>query len=286
MAFAHISGLDHAVVMVRDLDAAADAWSRLGFTVSARGVHSTHVGSANHTVMLDGDYVELMGILRDTETNAIPRKFLAARGDGIERIALKTDDAAAAVQELQAAGMAATGPFSFGRPVPMEDGSAVEARFRIARWPEGVAPAGVRLFVCQHETPAAVWQPELLAHANTATRIRRVEIVSPDPAADAAAMARALGSFTVPGVEGVHVVASGAKRAALVFLPPAIFAARYPAVPAAAIPERGAMSLVFAVRDRMAALKALGPGAAQYAGDRLYVLPAMASGTVLVFEQG
>lgn len=286
MAFQHISGLDHAVIMVRDLGAAADAWVRLGFTVSARGEHSAHVGAANHTVVLDGDYVELLAVLRETDSNVIPRAFLAARGDGIERLALGTDDAGLAAVELRGAGQDATGPFSFSRPVPLDDGSTTEARFRIARWPADATPAGVRLFACEHLTPEAVWIAELQEHANTATHIRRIEIISTDPAGDAAAMAAAIGSFTVAGLEGVHIVASGKKKAALVFLPREIFAARYPAVPAASIPDKGAMSLVFAVRDRMAALKALGPGAAQYANDRLYVLPSMASGAVLVFEQG
>ena len=45
------------------------------------------------------------------------------------------------------------------------------------------------------------------------------------------------------------------------------------------------MSLVLTVKDRLAALTALGPGAAQYHNDRLYVLPALATGTVVAFEQ-
>src|SRR5262249_4145379 len=42
VALKNIIGIDHAVVMVRDLDKAADNWKRLGFTLSPRGTHSAH----------------------------------------------------------------------------------------------------------------------------------------------------------------------------------------------------------------------------------------------------
>ncbi len=73
--------------MVRDLDLAAEMWKRLGFTVSPRGTHSAHMGSGNHTIMLDPDYIELLGVLAATDLNAPARAFLAQR-EGIERIAL------------------------------------------------------------------------------------------------------------------------------------------------------------------------------------------------------
>ena len=39
MAIASVVGLDHIVVVVRDLDAAAQRWRKLGFTLSPRGLH-------------------------------------------------------------------------------------------------------------------------------------------------------------------------------------------------------------------------------------------------------
>ena len=38
MALKNVVGIDHAVVMVKDLDKAAENWKRLGFTVSPRGL--------------------------------------------------------------------------------------------------------------------------------------------------------------------------------------------------------------------------------------------------------
>ena len=40
MPLKHILGADHVVVTVRDLDAAAAQWKKLGFTLSPRGTHS------------------------------------------------------------------------------------------------------------------------------------------------------------------------------------------------------------------------------------------------------
>ena len=58
-----LEGLDHIVVMVHNLDDAAERWRSLGFTLSPRGTHSAHLGTGNFTIMFDVDYVELLGIL-------------------------------------------------------------------------------------------------------------------------------------------------------------------------------------------------------------------------------
>src|SRR5262249_11203629 len=87
VALKNVIGIDHAVVMVKDLDKAAENYKRLGFTVSPRGTHSAHMGSGNYTIMFDPDYMELLGVLAPTEQNAPARAFLEKRGEGIERIA-------------------------------------------------------------------------------------------------------------------------------------------------------------------------------------------------------
>jgi hypothetical protein len=56
----NIIGIDHAVVMVKDLDKAAENWKRLGFTLSPRGTHSAYLGSGDYTIMFDPDYMELL----------------------------------------------------------------------------------------------------------------------------------------------------------------------------------------------------------------------------------
>ena len=94
---ASLEGLDHVVVMVHDLDAAADRWRALGFTLSPRGTHSAHLGTGNYTIMFGTDYVELLGVLQGTALNAPSRGFLQRRGEGIERAAFTTRNAAEGV---------------------------------------------------------------------------------------------------------------------------------------------------------------------------------------------
>ena len=53
-------GLDHIVHAVRDLDAAAELYRRLGFTVGARNKHPW--GTHNHIVQLPGFFIELLTV--------------------------------------------------------------------------------------------------------------------------------------------------------------------------------------------------------------------------------
>ena len=165
----------------RDLDAAAANWKRLGFTISPRGTHSAHMGTGNYTIMLDPDYIELLGVLTDTEHNAPARAFLANR-EGIERVAFTAVDSADGAEEIRARGYEPIGPTDFERPVTMPDGSVSAAKFTTFQWPVAEAPGGLRIFACQHKTRETVWIPELMKHANGAQRLKQVLIASPEPA--------------------------------------------------------------------------------------------------------
>src|SRR5882762_9662448 len=177
--------------MVRYLDKAALNWKHLGFTVSPRGTHSAHMGSGNYTIMLDPDYIELLGVLTPTEHNAPARAFLDKR-EGIERIAFTAVDSADGAEEIRARGYVPLGPTDFERPVTMPNGTLSAAKFRTFQWPVAEAPGGVRIFACQHKTRETVWIPELMKHANGARRLKQVLIVSTEPAEDAAHLGRLL----------------------------------------------------------------------------------------------
>ena len=180
VALKNVTGIDHAVIMAKDLDKAAESWKRLGFTVSPRGTHSAHMGTGNYTIMLDPDYLELLGVLTPTELNAPARAFLDKR-EGIERIAFTAVDAAEGAEEIRARGYAPVGPTDFERPVTMPDGTRSAAKFRTFQWPVAEAPGGVRIFACQHKTRETVWIPELMTHANAAKRLKQALLLAPDP---------------------------------------------------------------------------------------------------------
>jgi hypothetical protein len=169
VALKNVIGIDHAVVMVKDLDKAAENYRRLGFTVSPRGTHSAHMGSGNYTIMFDPDYMELLGVLNPTEHNAPARAHLEKNGEGIERIAFTAVDSADGAEEIRARGYPPVGPTDFERPVTMPDGTVSAAKFRTFQWPTAEAPGGVRIFACQHKTRETVWIPELMKHASGAS---------------------------------------------------------------------------------------------------------------------
>jgi catechol 2,3-dioxygenase-like lactoylglutathione lyase family enzyme len=278
----NIVGIDHAVIMVRDLDRAAANWKRLGFTVSPRGTHSAKMGSGNYTIMLDPDYIELLGVLADTEHNAPARASLAKRGEGIERIAFTAVDSAAGAEEIRGRGYAALGPTDFERPVTMPDGNPAAAKFRIFQWPIEEAPADVRIFACQHKTRDAVWIPQLMKHANEARRLRQVLVVSPEPAKDAAHLSRLIDQAVRVETDGAIAVSSGSDRADFIFITRDDLGRQYPGVSLEGLPERGGAGLVLATSSLNAAEGAAGNVAIR-SGGSVCVPPHHANGTLLVF---
>lgn len=285
MALAHIQGLDHVVVLVRDLSAAAAAWGGLGFTVSPPGRHSPHKGTGNHTLMLGEDYVELLGILADTPLNVADRSGLAEHGEGVDRAAMRTDDAEGGLAAVRALGLAATGPQAFSRPVELPGGGTAEAAFRTFDWPPESSPGGLRLFACEHRTPEAVWIPELTRHANSARGIARLEMLSAHPDAEASEMARLIGSDAEPCPDGAWRVTTGSGRADLVFLDPSLLATRHPGVPVVDSRSAGAAALVLRVESLDAVLGCV-PAAIRTGEHRLSVPPEAATGVLLAFEEG
>ena len=279
----HIIGLDHVVVVARDLERAARDWRALGFTLSPRGTHSAHLGTGNYTIMLGDDYVELLGVLSPTAHNAPTRDWLARR-EGVERAAFTTTDADAGAAELRARGVAATDPMDFGRPVELPDGASTQARFRTFNWPLDERPAGLRLFACQHLTRSAVWIPELQRHANTATGIARLELLSGDPGGAARNMSRLIDRPAARRDDGAWQVPSGSGRGDFVFVDREGLARRYPGVDTDGLGDEGVAALVLRVRDAGLAARALKDVPALACAAGWAVPPARASGLVLVFE--
>jgi hypothetical protein len=205
-----IGGVDHCIVLVRDLAAAREAWERLGFRTSPRGVHSARMGTANHTIMLADDYVELLGVLGETEENLRWRERLAGAGEGLVAIALRLFDAKAAHAEVAGRGHAPLPLLHFGRAVALPGPGSVEARFDVFHLPSPISPE-CRLFFCRHLTPGATWPPGSTEHPNGAVAIESFTIAADDPQAAAEATASLLGR-QVTQAEGMAAVETGRAR--------------------------------------------------------------------------
>ena len=196
----HIKGIDHVVITVRDLDSSQDTFMRMGFTLTPRGHHT--LGSQNHCVMFGQDYFELLMVPQRLPGREYYYDF-ARIGDGLAAVALKTDNARGAYGELAAAALAPSEPVDFSRPVPLPEGMK-SAAFRITQLGLEQTPGG-QVFLCQHFTRDVVWRPEYQAHANTATGLAALAILSHDVPATAEAYERLfdIKAMTIP--EGLLV---------------------------------------------------------------------------------
>src|SRR6202158_4747448 len=162
----------------------------------------------------------------------------------------------------------------------MPDGPLVGAKFRIFQWPLSEAPAGLRIFACQHKTRETVWISELMKHANGAKRLRQALVVSPEPAKDAAHLARLIDREVKAEPDGAIAVPSGSDRADFIFLTKDQLGRRYPKISLAGLPERGGAGLVLATSDLAAAEKAAGSSGVR-SGAAICVAPAAANGALL-----
>lgn len=243
-----VKGVDHVFLLVHDLERSRGQYERLGFTISPRGLHSQDKGTANHTIMFPQDYIELLGIVAQVPGNAARRDMLQRDGEGMRAIACRIDEARAAKQALSALDLP-TGPVGdFERPVTLPDGTTAPAAFSAVAFENSLLPFGT-VFMCQHKTPETVWLPELLHHANGAVALSGLIAQSPDPAEDAARLARLFAAGRATPVTGGAVVETGHRSASVSILSPQALQERYPGMDLNGLPARGLAGTVVRVAD-------------------------------------
>lgn len=206
---AHVDGIDHVVILVRDLDLAEETYSRLGFSLSPRGYHS--LGSQNHCLMFQRDYVELLAVPKPHPVMQSFMDFLAV-GEGVGAIALATKDANGLAGSLNKSGIQAEAPVDFSRPVELPGGTR-EAKFRIVQLPAQATP-GCRMFACQHFNRDVVWRPDYLTHPVGVTGLAAVGVVAADAAPVVAAYEKVLDEKSSKITEG-RLVKTGSAPIAI-----------------------------------------------------------------------
>jgi catechol 2,3-dioxygenase-like lactoylglutathione lyase family enzyme len=220
------TGIDHCMIVVRDLDAAAARYRRLGFSLTPRGIHSAYMGTGNHCIMFQEDYLELLGVLTATDANFARLKSLERDGEGLKELALAGQSADAAREAFAAAELDPLPAIEFSRPVDLPTGPR-EAKFRVTRLPYNRLP-GLNLFMCQHYTRNLVWLPQYQSHANGVCAIAGLVVCVADPASAAQPYAKLLAtSVAGTGDGGARV---GIGQAELRFVTPAALATRFPNV--------------------------------------------------------
>ena len=279
-----VKGVDHAFLLTDDLDAAADQWRRLGFTLSPRGTHSVEKGTANHTIIFQRDYFELLGVLTPVPGNLHQRETLARDGAGLRAIANRIGDAHEAREALAALGIKTDPVGEFSRPLPLPDGGTGTAAFATTPFSAGEAPRGY-IFMCQHKTPDMVYRPELQAHANTARALAGIVAVTDAPEAEAQGFARLYAAGAVGAINGGFKVTTGPDSAPILLLTPAAAAARWSPEAVAATPAGGFAALRIAVTDAAAARAVIeGAGLRTHSGPGgFWVGPQDAAGAIVEF---
>lgn len=219
-----VKGLDHVVVMVDGIDAAEAAYRKLGFQVQPRGFHKK-LGTANHLMIFDTDYFEILGIVEDTEFNAERREWLKG-GGGLANVALATDGADVAYEAFKAAGLNPDAPLFFDRAVEVA-GKTELAKFRTVRIPKDNMPV-VGFFVCEHQTPEFVYRPEWAAHPNGARGILGVTVIAEQPAKWIPELEKYFGPGSVKREGEGLVVDTGTQP--IRYMTPKDYAVRYPGI--------------------------------------------------------
>ena len=280
-------GVDHVIHAVRDLDAAAELYRRLGFTVGARNRHAW--GTHNHLVQLPGFFVELLTVAEPEKLGSdglsalfgtFNRIFLKDR-EGLSFLMLESGDAAKAAARFRSAGIAVSDAMRFEREGKRPDGSAVKVGFSLAFARDGKAPA-VGFAVCQQHFPENFWNPAFQQHANTASSLEAAVLVADKPAEHRAFLAAFAG--------GVSATSSGISaatpRGEISVMDAGAFARHFGTEPPDTSRSARLAALRFRVRDRAALNAALKAGgiAARAEPSKIVVGPEIALGATLVFD--
>ena len=194
--------LDHVALLVRRLDDAADAFRRMGFTLSHRSLHEGQLepggqrlawGTAGHCVTFGQGYLELVAAASDTEYG----QEVAARArkrQGVHLLALATGDLAGLRTSL------------VGRVSGIED-----PRFLVREWPIGeeTRPAAFKmaqldnrfwpeadLALVEHRSANVIWRHDLPMHGNGARALSFVTVAAREPVKSRERYARLLGPST------------------------------------------------------------------------------------------
>jgi hypothetical protein len=182
--------LDHVIVAVADLDAAAARFEDdYGLTALVGGRHRG-LGTGNRIVPLGDSYVELMAVVDESEPSPLASWVAStcAPGDRLGAVCLRTDDIDDVATRLGTPALA----MSRTRP----DG--VELRWKLAGLDEMLEQPGLPFFIQWEVEPGDFPGRAPVRHRTQARGLGWVEL-----AQDAAVLDRRLGGFD-PGIRRVE----------------------------------------------------------------------------------
>lgn len=285
-----LRSLDHLVLGVRDLDAAARFYERLGFLVGARNRHPW--GTENRIVQFPGTFLELITVGEGAEPPPHrPRRFsfgafvraALARREGVSMAVLESHDAKADAAAFRAAGAGDFEPFSFERKGRRPDGTELRIAFTLAFARDRAAPR-CGFFTCQQHAPQNFWNPAFQSHPNGATGLAAIAMLAENPT-DHHIFLEAFTGQRSPQSSSLGVIAH-LPRGRFELLTPRAAADLYGERSFARLAAPRFVGFAVAVKDLSALERRLVDAGipARRVGARLVVPPAAAFGAAIAFE--
>lgn len=175
-----ITGVDHVVILVNDLEEGIRQYQQLGFTVTPGGKHPRYTHNALVSFD-DGTYLELLAFYEQAAAGEEPHRWSRHQttGGGLIDFAVASDDLAGDVAGLKQRGLDYAGP---------SDGARQRLDGQQIAW-KTAAPQGDNVgalpFVIQDVTNRGLRVPggEATQHANGVRGIRSLAIATRDVAA-------------------------------------------------------------------------------------------------------
>lgn len=278
-----IREIDHLLTHVRDLDAAASTFRRMGFTLSPLS-RIEAMGISNHLVLMQqgipgfANYIELMSAHDRTRLPPPMAKVLSGP-EGIKSMVLGTGDAVAAQKAMLKHGFAAAPPIHVKREWRIAPGQSVFPEFDVLMPVE----APLAFNACRYFNVDLYLRPEWLVHANGAQRVASVFAV----AADADAVGRRYGDlFEAPTRQSADAVRTTPGRVELEVMSAAAAARRF----GLTLPEpREAAYLGYLVEvaslDVLRSCLVAGKVACRDIGGTICVDPADGFGNLIAFKE-
>lgn len=162
-----LTGIDHVVIVVENLENATAKYQALGFTVVPGGQHPT--GTHNALIgFSDGSYIELLAFQREAPEHRW--WYWKERGGGIADVCARTTDMMSDIHRYRGADIEIEDPSPLSRLRP--DGYLLKWHLAIPESPiTGIFP-----FLIEDETPREERVPRQINHANKVTGISEVAI--------------------------------------------------------------------------------------------------------------
>jgi len=285
--------LDHLVLPAGSLDTVRSRMASLGFVVAPTGIHP--FGTENACVFFaDGTYLEPLVVGNEqaiTQAIAAGNVFIARDRlyrerlgeEGFSAVVLGTGDADADHRRFVDAGLSAGDMLSFSRAFTDTNGKSDTASFKLAFAADKEARDAF-LFACERVNPPKIDRTALQAHANGVTGIVEVIAVSDAPSARIEPVSVAAGSVAArleAGDEAVRL-----PNAILRVVTPESFE-RHFGLATRPSPHLRFQAIVFSIRDKASALRALAAGAIDHdmSGNDIVIAPAPGQGAAFILRE-